>query len=155
MKIDETQIKQILREKGISQKHLAKHLGVSLPTVARRLKDNAFTYEQLVEIGQLIGADLNYADKETGKVLFTLESFTPAKDKAKREREKEREGFRCRLEQAMREKNKKASPLAKDIDVSRQSMSVYLRGKGTPRAETIKKLAKALEVSPEWLAGEE
>lgn len=58
-----------------------------------------------------------------------------------------------RLQDAMTLRGLSASDLARASGVSNAQLTNYKQGKYEPKAETIRKLAYALNVSEEWLAG--
>jgi transcriptional regulator with XRE-family HTH domain len=61
--------------------------------------------------------------------------------------------FSERLRTALKNRNINQSILAYRIGVDRSTVSNYLSGRFTAKTETIIKIAKVLNVSPQWLAG--
>ncbi len=59
--------------------------------------------------------------------------------------------FVQRLKQAMTEKGISQSELVKLTGISRSGISQYLSGKNIPRKKALNIIAKALNVTPEWL----
>jgi len=62
--------------------------------------------------------------------------------------------FRDNLEKAMRIRGMKAAELSRRSGVSKPCISKYLSGAVVAKLSHLKKIADALEVSPEWLFGE-
>lgn len=151
MIFSETPIKIIIKENKIDNRVLAKHLGVSYSTVMHKLKTNSFTYPELVKLGKMIGAELKYTDIKTGEVSFVLKSGHFSNEDI----EKKHKLSVDRMALALKKNKMSAGELARRSGYSRQGISKYLNGKRQPKEETLRALAKALEVSPEWLAGEE
>lgn len=61
--------------------------------------------------------------------------------------------FRDRLQLAMDVREMRAVDLAKKIDVSEATISLYRSGKASPKAERLGQIARVLKVSPAWLMG--
>ncbi len=64
-----------------------------------------------------------------------------------------KEYFSERLKKIMKEKNMTQAELAKKINVSRQSISLYINGDRNPDIAVLKSIAERLEVSADYLIG--
>lgn len=62
-----------------------------------------------------------------------------------------REEFARRLHTLMRDKGWRQADFARSSGLTRNSISVYLRGDSLPNKDSLKALAKALEVDPDYL----
>ena len=58
-----------------------------------------------------------------------------------------------RLAQAIELRHTTASDLSKAVNISKSTMSYYLKGRFVPKQDKIYSLAKELRVSPTWLMG--
>lgn len=58
-----------------------------------------------------------------------------------------------RLREAMNLRNKKQVDLERETGINRSAISRYLSGKYEPKSKPIYELAKALDVSEQWLLG--
>jgi len=58
-----------------------------------------------------------------------------------------------RLREAMEKRNKKQADLVKETGINRSAISRYLSGEYEPKSKPIYELAKALDVSEQWLMG--
>lgn len=63
--------------------------------------------------------------------------------------------FAKRLEKALRIRNVKQSELVERTQISKSAISQYLSGAFEPKQKNIYKIAKALDVNPVWLMGNE
>jgi len=63
--------------------------------------------------------------------------------------------FPDRLMEALQASGKTAAEVAREINITEPAMSRYKNGRFVPKAETMDKLAKCLNVSAEWLAGKD
>lgn len=61
--------------------------------------------------------------------------------------------FAERLEEAMKLRGKNRKSLASDIGVSAQTISYYVNDERLPDVEILSKVAKALDISADWLIG--
>lgn len=61
--------------------------------------------------------------------------------------------FATRLRIALDKRNMKPAVLAYRLGVDRSTISNYLKGKYTAKIDVIRKIAKILDVSPDWLSG--
>lgn len=133
-------IKTLLRKNKVSNSELACLLDISYQSATKRLQTDNFSFRELVKIAELVNAEVCFIDRLTKEPVLTLEN--------------EPETLAERLKYAMKEKNILASQLSRESGVTRQAISVILKGKGGTKSTTIQQLADALDVSPIWLAGE-
>lgn len=63
------------------------------------------------------------------------------------------DSFDNRLRKALEIRNVKSIDLAKTIGISKQAVSTYVNGVSNPKLPTIKAIAEALNVAPDWLIG--
>lgn len=63
------------------------------------------------------------------------------------------ESVSYRLNKAMNIRNIKQAELSKATGIAKSSISLYVSGRYEPKTDKIYALAKALDISPEWLAG--
>lgn len=153
MSVGRTHIRQIIKEKKLNKLQTASQMRLGYRAFMYKLNYNTFSFEELIRLGNLIGVDLSYVEKETGKVAYTLDaSIKHEPGKAKKINA---EKFTERLVVKLKEQEISGSELARRSGVSKQSISSYLLGERKPAWENLRALAKALKVSPEWLAGEE
>lgn len=61
--------------------------------------------------------------------------------------------FATRLKIALDKREMKPAVLAYRLGVDRSTISNYLKGKYTAKIDVIRKIAKILDVSPDWLSG--
>lgn len=73
--------------------------------------------------------------------------------KAKQTYETEQNIFPVRLSKFMKEKNITQTELAKNINVTRQAISLYANGQSTPDINILCKIAKYFKVSSDYLLG--
>lgn len=65
----------------------------------------------------------------------------------------ERVPFKERFKEALEIKQKKPADIAKQLGVSRSTISQYLKGTIVPKRERLVELSRALNVNPVWLMG--
>jgi len=63
--------------------------------------------------------------------------------------------FTERMKVAMKQTSKKQIDIVRETGVDKGAISNYLKGKYKPNAETLLKIAHALNVTPEWLCGQD
>lgn len=63
--------------------------------------------------------------------------------------------FKTRLKELMKRRGVSQTELARCTGLSKSGISQYLSGVYEPSRKTLARLADALEVSPEWLSGED
>ena len=61
--------------------------------------------------------------------------------------------FKTRLKEALEEKGKNYTDFAKELGVSKQTISAWLKGERSPKSPTATQVALKLNVSPAWLSG--
>lgn len=61
--------------------------------------------------------------------------------------------FKTRLKEALEEKGNNYTDFAKELGVSKQTISAWLKGERSPKSPTATQVALKLNVSPAWLSG--
>lgn len=61
--------------------------------------------------------------------------------------------FSSRLEQTRKEKGLTLTKLASKVGVTKQAMSIYLKGKRMPRGDILVSIARTLDISVDYLVG--
>lgn len=77
------------------------------------------------------------------------------KNTEKRDTSQEAQEFKDRLRAKLAERKISQSELAQRVGMTGPSISQYVTGKRFPTMETLRKIAAILEVTPQWLAGNE
>lgn len=67
--------------------------------------------------------------------------------------EAEKTVFATKLRECMKVRGENQTTLAEKIGVQRQTISLYMNGQSSPNTETLTAIAKALDVSTDWLLG--
>lgn len=96
----------------------------------------------------------NALDVDPGWILgFEKKDDLDTSDDFNSAEENENSVFQERLLEAMIEKKCNQATLARSIGLSKSTITYYCQGKMNPRGIHLLKLAKGLDVSPEWLVG--
>lgn len=127
-------IERALNEKGVSQKEIADVLGVAPNIISYFCHDKRIpNTQQVLEIA-------NYLNVSTDYLLGYGEEIPPST-------------FTERLTNLRKEKKLKQEELAKNIGITRQSISHYENGSADPPIKVIVEYAKFFGVSADYLLG--
>lgn len=67
-------IKALLSLKNSGLTKFANFIGKSQPTISNKARRDSWTAVDLIKIAELTDTQLNFADKETGKILISFDS---------------------------------------------------------------------------------
>lgn len=128
-------IKEKRLEHNLTMKELARKVGVSEGTVSRW------------ESGEIVNMKRNAVAALSCVLEIPLEVLTGQSDEDIKKTTAER------LKEVMDARGLRQSDLVELTGLGKSAISQYLSGKVTPKQDKIFRLAKAINVSPEWLLG--
>ncbi len=132
-------VKDIIREKrlehNLTMKELARKVGVSEGTVSRW------------ESGEIVNMRRNAVAALSCVLEIPLEVLTGQSDGDIKKTMAER------LKEVMVARDLRQSDLVELTGLGKSAISQYLSGKVTPKQDKVFRLARAINVSPEWLLG--
>ena len=63
-------IKQLMQEKNITVKYLAEKLEINSQSVSNKLYRDTFTYNEVIDIANLLNCDVKIIMRDTGKEFY-------------------------------------------------------------------------------------
>lgn len=63
-------IKQIMYEQNISVAELASALGIQAQSMSNKLYRDSFSFDEVVRIADILGSDVKFIVRETGKEFY-------------------------------------------------------------------------------------
>lgn len=142
-------IKQTMDEKKITQRELAKAIGVEHSTVSNWLAGKyKIRTGHIAKIANCLGVSSNYllSGAPDAPVLHNVDvtNNLPAPDTKK---------IAVRIKEAMKAKKVTQQALADEIGVLQPTVSSWVRGQTTPTVDYVVKIADCLEVPVDYLLG--